>query len=312
MNTLHLKYAVEIEKTGSISRAAANLFMGQPTLSKTIKELESGLGYEIFTRTPKGVSPTPKGEAFLTHAKAILSQMEMIETISISDDRKNTQILNVVAPRASYVASAFTDFVKALDQSGQICVNYKETNAMRTINKISVGEYGIGILRFQTEYEGYFSDYLNRKNFVMEPLLEFQTNALMHQSHPLAKKKKLGYSDFTGFIELIHGDNFVPYLAEPAPLSGKQICIYERASQFDLLQKLPGAYIQSAPMPKAMLEQFDLCERACEFPNGHHKDMLVFMKDHTFTPLEKDFIRHLKDVVRDLSEEQSGFAATAP
>ena len=38
MNLLHLKYAVEIEKTGSITKAANNLFMGQPNLSKAIKE----------------------------------------------------------------------------------------------------------------------------------------------------------------------------------------------------------------------------------------------------------------------------------
>ena len=48
MNLLHLKYAVEIEKTGSITKAANNLFMGQPNLSKAIKELENEIGITIF------------------------------------------------------------------------------------------------------------------------------------------------------------------------------------------------------------------------------------------------------------------------
>ena len=48
MNTLHLKYAVEIEKTLSITQAAENLYMAQPNLSKAIKELESSLGITIF------------------------------------------------------------------------------------------------------------------------------------------------------------------------------------------------------------------------------------------------------------------------
>ena len=47
MNLLHLKYAVEIEKTGSITKAANNLFMGQPNLSKAIKELENEIGITI-------------------------------------------------------------------------------------------------------------------------------------------------------------------------------------------------------------------------------------------------------------------------
>ena len=44
MNLLHLKYAVEIAKTKSISKAAENLYTAQPNLSRAIKELEESLG----------------------------------------------------------------------------------------------------------------------------------------------------------------------------------------------------------------------------------------------------------------------------
>ena len=67
MNTLHLKYALEIEKSGSISQAAQNLFMAQPNLSKAIKDLENELGYVIFKRTSSGVIATEKGAEFLYH-----------------------------------------------------------------------------------------------------------------------------------------------------------------------------------------------------------------------------------------------------
>ena len=48
MNISHLRYAVEVEKTGSITRAAENLYMGQPNLSKAIKELENSVGLTLF------------------------------------------------------------------------------------------------------------------------------------------------------------------------------------------------------------------------------------------------------------------------
>ena len=48
MNTLYFKYAVEVERTGSITQAADNLYMGQPNLSKAIKELEDTFGITIF------------------------------------------------------------------------------------------------------------------------------------------------------------------------------------------------------------------------------------------------------------------------
>ena len=69
MNILHLRYACEIEKTKSISKAAENLFMSQPNLSRAVKDLESSLNIQIFERTSKGMKVTVKGEEFLYYAK---------------------------------------------------------------------------------------------------------------------------------------------------------------------------------------------------------------------------------------------------
>ena len=62
MNTTALRYVVEVNRVRSITKAAQNLYMGQPNLSRAIKDLESELGITIFKRTAKGVTPTPRGE----------------------------------------------------------------------------------------------------------------------------------------------------------------------------------------------------------------------------------------------------------
>ena len=67
MNIVHLKYAVEIARTKSISKAAENLYMAQPNLSRAVKELEEALGITIFKRTSKGITVTPEGEEFLRY-----------------------------------------------------------------------------------------------------------------------------------------------------------------------------------------------------------------------------------------------------
>ena len=69
----------EIEKTGSITKAAANLFMGQPNLSKAVRELENELGIKIFRRTTKGVEPTAEGRVFIERAKSVLAQFAELE-----------------------------------------------------------------------------------------------------------------------------------------------------------------------------------------------------------------------------------------
>ena len=81
MNILHLKYAVEVGKTHSINKAAQNLYMGQPNLSRAIKDLEESLGITIFNRTTRGMFVTPQGEEFLQHAKKILSQIDEVEAM---------------------------------------------------------------------------------------------------------------------------------------------------------------------------------------------------------------------------------------
>ena len=65
MNLIHLKYVVEVAKTKSISKAAENLFMGQPNLSRSIKELEQDLGITIFRRNSKGIELTSDGDCLL-------------------------------------------------------------------------------------------------------------------------------------------------------------------------------------------------------------------------------------------------------
>ena len=102
MNTLHLKYAIEVERTSSISQAAENLFMGQPSLSKAIKELEDTLGFTIFERTSRGVTPTQKGLKFLSYARNVLNQLEKMEALSDAADTElqSFSVCQVLMPGA--------------------------------------------------------------------------------------------------------------------------------------------------------------------------------------------------------------------
>ena len=81
MNITHLRYAVEVEKAKSINKAAENLYMGQPNLSRAIRELEEELGITIFNRSSRGMTITPEGEEFLSYAHRILEQVSEVEAI---------------------------------------------------------------------------------------------------------------------------------------------------------------------------------------------------------------------------------------
>ena len=236
MNIQYIKYALEVAKHKSISKAARSLYMGQPNLSRAIKELESELGITIFERTSKGINPTPDGEEFLQYAKRILLQIEEVEEIYRVGKRKKSHI-SVCVPRAGYIAYAFAELSKhiALDYPAEIF--YKETNSMRTINNVLKGDYNLGIIRYQTTIEKYFESLFLEKNLISETITEFSYVLAMSEKNPLANKDNIQPEDLSQYIEIAHADPYVPSLpvidvkkAEMSEFVDKRIYVFERSS----------------------------------------------------------------------------------
>ncbi|MDR2363477.1 MAG: LysR family transcriptional regulator [Spirochaetaceae bacterium] len=307
MNTLHLKYSVEIERTRSITKAAENLYMAQPNLSKAVKELEEAIGFTIFQRTSKGVVPTLKGVDFLAHARSILDEIEKIESLSNARGM-NKQIFNISIPRGSYIAQGFTQFVAELDFNQEIEVNIQETNSMQTINNIVDGRYNLGIIRYQTMYENYFMDYLAEKQLNYDQIWEFEYLAVMSKNHALSSVPEVLFEDIVKYIEIAHGDTMVPYLniQEPVKPKGdtavkKRIYLYERCNQFDLLSTLPATYMWVSPIPEKYLKLYGLVQRKVLFPNNKFKDMLIYPRRYAFSGLDKKFIDKLYESKNEVS-----------
>ncbi|MBQ2735712.1 MAG: LysR family transcriptional regulator [Clostridia bacterium] len=296
MNLVHLKYAVEVAKTQSISKAAENLYMGQPNLSRAIKELEDSLGITIFSRTSKGISVTPDGEEFLQYAKRILAQVDQVEEI-YRIGKTHKQKLSVCVPRSSYISAAFAEFAKGLSMESPAEIFYKETNSSRTVNNIVKEEYNLGIVRFQTAFERYYQNLFEEKNLEQELLTEFSYVLLVSEQSPLAKKGNVQLRDLADYIEITHGDPYVPSLpmidvkkAELSEFVDKRIFVFERGSQFELLEKLPFSFMWVSPVPNDILEKYHLVALSCSASAKVYKDVLIYRKGYRPTELDRRFI----------------------
>lgn len=301
MNLLHLKYAVEIAKTKSISRAAENLFMGQPNLSRAVKELEESLNITIFQRNSKGISITPEGEEFLHYAKRILNQVEEVEAI-YNESRKPKQRFSVCAPRASYISYAFTEFSKEINTSVPAEIFYKETNSLRTINNIVKGDYNLGIVRYQVGFEKYFKSLFKEKKLIAETISDFKYVLLMSKNHPLVSKPEIKTADLSNFIEVSHADPYVPSLPmidvkkeELSQHVDKHIFVFERSSQFELLEKVPTTFMWVSPLPEEVKEKHGLVIKKCSDANEKiYKDVLIYRSGYTLSQLDNEFINKVK------------------
>ena len=310
MNTLLLKFAVEVEQTRSISRAAKNLAMAQPNLSKAIKELEEDLGFAIFERSSRGVIPTSKGDVFFEYARSILAQLDSIQALSDSADGSR-QKFGIAISRGSYISSAVVDFASGLDSSMGVDLDIRETSSMDVINNVIRGRYNLGIIRYRAMYGQYFNDFLTQHRITAETLWEFRYLAVMSRTHPLANEALLVPSDLAAYTEIVHGDTMIPYLSQEggvnqhaeAPVK-RQIRLYERCNQFELLTHMPTTFMWASPIPDDLLSRYGLVQRKCDFPNNDYKDLLICPQEYHLSALEKKFVGFLKDSIDALSEKR--------
>lgn len=299
MNLQYLRYAVEVERTGSITRAAQTLFMGQPNLSRAIRELEKEVGITIFRRTAKGVEVTRRGGEFLSYAKSILSQLDELESL-YRPQQEETAELSLSVPRASYVSIAFTEFVKTVDPARPVSFHFKETSSMGAVQDVANGESQLGVIRCQKIYEEYFLSYLRDMRIDHRPIWEFAMELLMSEEHPLAGYNEIPYHLLGSYTEVVHGDFQVPSLsfseisrnARPSS-TRRRIYVYERGSQFDLLRRVPGTYMWVSPVPDEVLRRHRMVLRPCPLSRQLTEDLFIFPRGARLGELEERFYRLL-------------------
>ena len=255
MNILHMKYAVEVAKLGSLNKAAETLIIAQPNISRSIKELEADLGITIFNRSSKGMVLTPEGEEFIRYAKSILKQIDEVE-LMYKQGAPKKQKFSISVPRACYISDAFAEFSKCISEDPAELF-YKETNSQRTINNVINNDYKLGIIRYAENYDKYFKTMLEEKGLTYEMIAEFTYVLIMSRDNPLAGKDTITFDDLPPYIEIAHADPYVPSLPLsrvvkdelPGNIDGR-ILIFESASQFDLLSENTETSCGFLPPPR--------------------------------------------------------------
>lgn len=306
MNFLHLKYAIMVAETGSISKAAEKLYVAQPNVSRAIKELESDLNITIFERNSKGMIVTPEGEQLIHYAKRILRQIDDME--KIFKYQKKKKVFSISVPRASYISDAFVEFSKCLNNIDNAEVYYKETNAYRVINNVINEEYNLGILRYYINHDRYFKDIIEKKELKCELINQFKYVLIFNKNSALAENKEIHYSDLKDFIEIAHGDPYVPSLStnelvktELSEEVSRRIFVFERASQFELLANNEETFMWVSPVSKRLLDRYGLVQKECIDNTKEYKDLLIYRSNYKLSKLDQEFITKLCESKRNIN-----------
>ena len=311
MNIQYLKYVVEVDKVGSINKAAKNLYMGQPNLSSVIKELEKDLGISIFYRSKKGVFPTKEGEKFLVYAKKIISDINQLESLYTANT-DSTIRFSIAACRATYITMAVSNFINDLKNKKEMTVNFNETNSLNVIHEVANGNAEIGIIRCQNIHENFFVSLLKSKNLIFEPLWEFKMLLTFSENHPLALKKKIKAEMLKKYIEIIQGDIKIPVeknnkTIDSYQTSPQSISVYDRGSHINLLVNVNEAFMWVPILPENILKRNRLTQRECTDLQIITKDILIYSAERKQSNYIKNFISSLKKVINNIPTIDEGF-----
>ena len=110
MTLQQLRYALTIAGCGSMNEAAKRLFLSQPSLSETVKELEQEIGLQIFMRSNRGIIITPEGEEFLGYARRVIDQYGILKARYVEKQRKEK--FSVSMQHYTFAVKAFVETVK--------------------------------------------------------------------------------------------------------------------------------------------------------------------------------------------------------
>ncbi|MCD7774898.1 MAG: LysR family transcriptional regulator [Clostridiales bacterium] len=253
----------------------------------------------IFKRTSKGITVTPDGEEFLRYARRIISQVDEVEAI-YSSGRRNKQTFSLAAPGCSYIALAFTEFAKQLPKNIPSEIFYRETNTMNAISDVVKGDCNLGVIRYLTVFDKYFRNLIEEKKLIPEIIADFSYELVMSEKHPLANKENILLDELRDYIEISNADSCVPSLpsvevkkAGLSEIADKHINVFERATQFEILENVADTFMWVSPLPDETLKRYGLTVKKCSQNNKIYRDMLIYRKDYKLSELDKRFITEL-------------------
>lgn len=248
MTLQQLKYILAVADKGTISEAAKQLYIAQPSLTNSIKELEKELGIVIFHRTNKGMILSREGEEFLAYARQVVEQVHLLEEKYIGNST-GKQGFCVSTQHYSFAVEAFVDLLR--DYGGEeYDFRIRETQTYEIIEDVAKLRSQVGVLYLNRQNETILKKTLEAHELKFEPLFVAKPHVFLGATNPLAQKESITLDDLAPFPRLSYeqGEHNSFYFSEEILSTlecKKNILVRDRATLFNLLIGLNGYTICS-------------------------------------------------------------------
>lgn len=243
MTLAQLRYAITVAGADSMSEAARILFISQPSLSASIKELEEEIGIELFRRTNRGISLTPEGEEFIGYARQVVEQYKLMESKYIEKEKIKKKF-SVSMQHYTFAVNAFVEMVKQFGMDEyEFAVH--ETKTYDVIEDVKNFKSEIGILYINNFNRKVLEKLFHESNLEFHEILKCHIYVYLWKGHPLASKKAIALEELEEYpcLSFDQGNNNSFYFAEEVLSTyeyKRLIKANDRATMLNLMVGLNG------------------------------------------------------------------------
>ena len=248
MNINQIKYVLAVAASSSMREAATNLYISQPALSASIRELEDELGILLFDRTNKGISLTDEGREFLVYAKKALGQYEILEDRYLSKNRDRERF-SVSTQHYTFSIKAFTELIKRFDPE-KYNFSIHETKTAEVLDDVRSLKSEVGIISFSGANESVLKKLFKEYNLEFVPLMRKETYIYVWKDHELAGREQISLEELKDYpcVLFDQSDDSNFYLTEEALADYDPVKLVrsdDRATSMEIIADLHGYSIGS-------------------------------------------------------------------
>ncbi len=209
MRIEQLEAFVEVASSKSISIAAENLYITQPSLSRSMKLLEDELGLTLFIRSSDGVRLTDSGKSLLPAVQNILSQLDSLkqQALALTEVQKHPiqsqlKIYTLHSVADSILVYAFEEMRQAFPTT-EITIKIPDSSDPYQLPDLSDYDLYIGLNIGHT-----FDHALQNSDLQMESVFMDSFSAVVNRLHPLANRKIVSVEDILDYKLILHNYDF--------------------------------------------------------------------------------------------------------
>ena len=188
MNIQQLRYVVAIANSGTFREAAEKMYVSQPSLSISVRDLEKELGFKIFRRTSSGTFLTRRGMEFYEKAQELVKGFDVFQNQYANPEEEKKEF-SISSQHYDFLPPLITQFSVLYPENKDFRIF--ESTTVQILDEVAQGHSELGIIYLNKQNTKGIMQRVDKLGLEVIDLIPFQTHIYLRKGHPLAKKESL-------------------------------------------------------------------------------------------------------------------------